>query len=74
MKEVNPFEQFDGPLVYAGIMFLLNLVMFMIFGSVYFRNPTNSMLIDTILSDMLIFTCFNFHPLGMLVGRIRGVS
>ena len=74
MKQVNPFERFDGPLIYAVIMFLLNFVMFMIFGSVYFGDPTDSMLIETILSDMWIFACFNFHSLGMLVGRLRGVS
>jgi len=74
MKFESRLERYDGLLLYTGILFLINLVLFAIFCVVYINDPTDIMMIGTILPDLMIIAAFDFHTLGNLLGEIRGVS
>lgn len=67
-------ERFDGPLIYTGLLFLVNIVFFMFFNIAYFENPSNLNLLRDILTSMMVIAFFNFNTLGNLIGIIRGVS
>jgi len=74
MKFESMLKRNDGVLIYTGILFVVNLIYFAFFRLVYIENPLNMMTLETILSEMWLTTCFNFHTFGNLIGNIRGVS
>jgi hypothetical protein len=74
MKFESNLKRYDGALIYAAVWFVINLGSFAFFGHTYFKDPVDMMAVETILSDMWLITCFNFHLFGNMVADIRGVS
>ena len=74
MKFESNLKRYDGALIYTAIWFVTNLGSFAFFGHIYFKDPVNMMVVETILSEMWLITCFNFHLFGNMVADIRGVS